>query len=461
MKSNSYESPCPCTTRLRVQQPLLSTVNSIVQSGGHVSVQQFWTSFEKLLERFSLTNRVLLQKRSFLQKLIDDWLVSHRPFEQDAYVSFLTTIGYLEPPPPEVPSCATPFCPELETAAPQLVVPADNARYLVKALNSRWGSLLDCLVGTDICKGDVTDAFKRINRFLDVAIPLEGVSYSSVRSLSICDGQLRAQTKTGMVARLKNPAQLQGWTDEDNKHALVVVLVNNGMRIRVCVDNGHEVGSMHPWALSDLILESAVTLIVDLEDAVATVNASEKATVYRNWHEIQKGTLRCRFEKEGRVVDRGLGQPFDFRAPDGARMQLPPLALPILRHVGIHMYTDSVLYSGQPVPEGLLDAMVGTVAALKAENLPSSVYFVKPKLQGSQEVDMMCDVLRDIERLLSIPPLTLKLGVMDEERRTSLNLASCLAKARDRCFFINTGFLDRTGSEIRDSFFMGAHAAQE
>jgi malate synthase len=428
----------------------------------------------------------LLRKRDAIQARIDAYLLEHRGQKWDAgkYTAFLTSIGYIVPEggpfqvetqnvDPEV--CATP--------GPQLVVPVDNARYALNAANARWGSLLDAYYGTDAGpaetpglekgkeynpkRGDAV--FKLAHAFLDEHFPLAGGhKYDDVVALACpTAASFAVELKNKQTAGLLNEAQFVGSVVVAGAQGVKsVFLVHNALHVELVVDRASQIGRTHPAGLADVLLESAVTAIADCEDSVAAVDAQDKARVYVNWCGLMRGTLA---EKLSQTQTRSLRPDKAYRARDGSTRALKGRALLFVRNVGLHMYTDAVLFAhnNAEVPEGLLDAMVTAAAArhdvastTKPRDLlnsaSKSMYLVKPKMHGPEEVAFTVEVLGRVEQELGLKPDTIKLGIMDEERRTTVNLKECIRAAKSRAVFINTGFLDRTGDEIHTSFAVGA-----
>jgi len=366
-------------------------------------------------------------------------------------------------------------------SGPHLVVPTDNARHALNAANARWGSLYDALYGTAVI--DESDGATRsatynpvrgrrviayTENFLDEMTGLETGSFSDVTQFSLKavrdEQQLRAMLRDGSEVGLADPSKFVGFT-EDDAELTAILLRNHGLHIEIRIDRAHPVGKEHPAGVYDVILESAITTIQDCEDSVAAVDAADKVRVYSNWNGIMKGTLETTFEKNGEMLTRRLALDKTFTAPDGSELTLPGRSLLLIRNVGLHMYTDAVTTAdGDEVPEGILDAMVTSFAAMHdiqedgrhANSKTRSIYIVKPKFHGPEEVDMTIRMFEWIESALGLPTNTIKIGIMDEERRTTVNLKEAIRVAQERLVFINTGFLDRTGDEIHTSMEAGA-----
>ena len=468
---------------LRIDEGLYALVRDEIAPGTDIGADAFWKAFGDIIEAFAHENKTLLKKRDTFQQQIDAWHLAHKdePLESEAYSAFLTEIGYLLPEGPDFSVTTEDVDLEISfISGPQLVVPTDNARYALNAANARWGSLYDALYGTDVI--DESDGATRngtynpirgekviayTERFLDEMTPLETGGFSEVTEFSLKTvqdtQQLRATHRDGGEISLADPDQFVGFT-ENNGELSSILLRNHGLHIEILIDRTHPLGKSHPAGVVDVILESAITTIQDCEDSVAAVDAADKIRVYRNWNGIMKGTLETTFEKNGETLTRRLAPDKTFTAPDGSTLILPGRSLLLIRNVGIHMYTDAVLTDeGEEVPEGILDAMVTSLAAKHDLNSngpyrnsrAGSIYIVKPKFHGPEEVDMTIRLFEWIESALGLPTNTIKIGIMDEERRTTVNLKESIRVAQERIVFINTGFLDRTGDEIHTSMEAG------
>jgi malate synthase len=463
---------------LQVAKPLHDFVAKEAAPGSGLSAAQFWAGFAALLNDLAPRNRALLDKRDALQAQIDSWHVSHRgkAFEQSAYETFLRDIGYLVPEPePFTVSTANVDAEITKVAGPQLVVPISNARYALNAANARWGSLYDALYGTDAIPETDGAARNRgynklrgerviaaAKKFLDDSVPLSGGTYESATKFAVEDGALVVNTRAGNL-QLETPAQFVGY--QGNPAAPEAILLrHNNLHIIIRIDHQTSLGATDPAGITDIVLESAISTIMDCEDSVAAVDADDKVEVYRNWLGLTLGTLSATFEKGGASLERHLQPDLEFTMPGGGTRRMPGRSLMLVRNVGHHMYTDAVLLpGGEEIPETILDcAITALIATHDLRGTPrlhnsrtGSIYIVKPKMHGPEEVAFAADMFARVEDMLSLPRRALKMGIMDEERRTSANLAACILAARDRVFFINTGFLDRTGDEIHTSIEAG------
>ena len=468
---------------LRVDERLFNLVRDDIAPGTGVDPDSFWAAFSRIVQDLGSRNRQLLEQRNELQNRIDRWYAQRAglrtPAEQK---EFLQEIGYLEPESPVSPISTAHVDPEISVqAGPQLVVPVDNARYALNAANARWGSLYDALYGTDAIPEDEgreasgaynpvrgTAVIQWAERMLDRIFPLTEGRHGNVTAYSLGTTpqgfRLECKLESGQTAQLQDPAQYVGHR-QDGEELTLVLLVHNHLHVELHFDRQHPVGRTHPAGLKDIVIEAAVTTIQDFEDSVAAVDTEDKVRVYSNWCHIMKGDLETTFEKNRSAFTRRLAPDRNYTAPDGADLTLPGRSLLLVRHVGLHMYTDAVTTdTGQAVPEGFLDAMVATLAALHdlrqtgsvRNSRTGSVYVVKPKLHGSGEVQLTLELFAAVETALELEPNTIKLGIMDEERRTTVNLGNAIQQARERVVFINTGFLDRTGDELHTSMRAGA-----
>ena len=451
---------------LEVATVLVDFVETRLLAGLPIDADAFWSGYAALLRDLAPENRRLLKIRDEMQRRIDAWLEARRGQDWDntAWTGFLREIGYIEPEGPEFEVETGPADPELaRVAGPQLVVPVMNARFALNAANARWGSLYDALYGTDALAGTPegkgydprrgAEAVAKAAAFLDEAIPLAAGSHADVTGWRIENGKALA-TVDGGEAGLADPEGFAGHAGEGEKRSLL--FRNNGLHIELVFDPAHPVGAASPSGLRDVVLESALTAIQDCEDSIAAVDAVDKVAVYANWLGLMKGDLESSFDKDGRRMTRRLAPDREFVAPDGARFTLPGRAVLLVRNVGHLMTTDAVLLDGAETPEGILDAVMTVTAAMhdlrKREgprnSRAGSVYVVKPKLHGPAEAAFANRTYAAVETLLGLEKGTVKLGLMDEERRTSANLRESIRALKERIVFINTGFLDRTGDEI-------------
>lgn len=465
---------------LKVSKDLHDLVRDEIAPGTEVEPEAFWNSFGAIVRDLGPKNRALLDKRDALQTAIDAWLGERKDqaIDPGEMRAFLLEIGYLVPEGQDFSVTTANVDLEIANlAGPQLVVPVDNARYALNAANARWGSLYDAFYGTDIIPetpgaekgtsynpGRGEKVVGRTAEFLDEVVALARGSHSDVTEYRVNDAVLVMLFQDGSESGLAAPEQFTGYIERDGE-VRSVLLRQNGLHIEIQIDRAHPVGETHSAGVKDVLLEAALTTIEDCEDAVSAVDAQDKLQVYRNWTGLMNGTLTSTFDKGGERMTRTLSADRTYTGPDGRELTLPGRALMLVRNVGQHMYTDAVTTSdGEPVPEGFLDAMVTCLAAkhdLLGESAyrnsrTGSIYVVKPKQHGPEEVAATVELFGRVEDALGLERNTIKIGIMDEERRTTLNLKECIRAASERVIFINTGFLDRTGDEIHTAMEAGA-----
>ncbi|MEZ5810445.1 MAG: malate synthase G [Rhizobiaceae bacterium] len=451
-------------------------VNDAIPGTG-VDARQFWVGFSAIAHDLAPKNRALLQKRDDLQARIDEW---HRarhnaPHDHEAYKAFLEEIGYLLAEGPDFSVTTADVDPEIATVAgPQLVVPITNARYALNAANARWGSLYDSFYGTDVMgplparkgydQGRGARVVARTRVFLDETFPIEGTSHADVRRYHVSKGALLCDDLP-----LARPEKFVGYRGNPMAPDSVL-LVNNGLHVELIFDRAHPIGSRDQALLADVVIESALSAIMDCEDSVACVDAEDKVAAYANWLGLMKGDLEATFEKGGKTLARRLNEDRTWTAPDGGTVTRKGRALMLVRNVG-HLMTNPAirLSDGSEIPEGIMDAVVTALVALhdigtngrRANSPAGSMYVVKPKMHGPEEVAFASELFGRVEKLLGMAPNAMKMGIMDEERRTSVNLKECIRAASERVCFINTGFLDRTGDEIHTSMEAGAFSRKD
>ncbi|HBT00786.1 MAG TPA: malate synthase G [Citreicella sp.] len=455
---------------LRIDPALFSLIEDQALPGSGVDAETFWAGLSRLAHEFGPRNAALLARRADLQAQLDAWHKAH-PGQPDpeAYTAFLREIGYLVPEGPEFTIQTAATDPEFaSTPGPQLVVPITNARYALNATNARWGSLYDALYGTDALgslpsKGGFDaargqDVVARAKAFLDDTFPVADGSHAQAQGYVVDGGALRVGGQP-----MADPAQFAGWRGAPEAPE-AVLLVNNNLHVELVIDRSHHIGSGDPAGLADVRMEAAVSAIMDCEDSVACVDGADKALAYGNWLGLMKGDLSDSFDKNGQTVTRVLDGDRTYTAPDGSDLVLKGRALMLVRNVG-HLMTNPaiLLRDGSEIFEGLMDAMVTVLIArhdlAKSQgprnSVTGSVYVVKPKMHGPEEVAFADEVFTFVEGVLGLPRYTVKLGIMDEERRTSANLRECIRAAQHRVAFINTGFLDRTGDEMHSAMEAG------
>ena len=473
-RKNSFED-----NNLIISSSLKDFVRDEVLPGLDFTENFFWSSFEKVINKFSIRNKELLTKRRNIQEQINDWHIKNRSldFNIEKYKNFLTDIGYISPRSNDFKIKTWNVDPEIrKIAGPQLVVPVMNARFALNAANARWGSLYDALYGTDIindedgahreggynpARGEKVIAFAK--KFLDETIPLEKGSYSEVLKFQFIDSELLMTLKDGSKINLQNKDQYIGYKD-DGEGAYGLLFKNNNLHFEIQIDRSHPIGQEDLAGIKDILMESAITTIQDCEDSVAAVDAEDKIIVYRNWLGLMKGNLKRSFDKGGKFITRELNPDRKYLLKNGKMILLPGRSLMLVRNVGHLMTNPSVKDSkGNEIYEGIMDAFFTICIAIHdiigngiyKNSKTKSIYIVKPKMHGPEEVQFTCDLFSEIEKLFNLPENTVKLGIMDEERRTTVNLKECIEVAKHRVIFINTGFLDRTGDEIHTSMEAG------
>ena len=464
---------------LQIAKALYDFVNLEALIGTGIENEAFWAAMDTLVENMAPKNRALLAERDEIQNKIDVWYRERKGQEHDvdAYRSFLQDIGYLVPEDEDF-SVQTDFVDEeiAHIPGPQLVVPVTIARYALNAANARWGSLYDALYGTDVIPED--EGAERVGtynprrgeevilwarEFLDSATPLAQGSHKNVSEYAVVDNYLQVTLVDGAITKLADDAQFVGYQGDDGNPSSLL-LQNHGLHIDIQIDREHLIGKDDPAGIADVILEAAVTTIIDLEDSVACVDAADKVLAYRNWLGLMKGDLKETFEKQGETVQRSLNPDRVYNTPSGGQLTLHGRSLMLVRNVGSVITTDAILDSeGNETPEEIMDAVISSLIAIHdlkklssiSNSRAGSVYIVKPKMHGPEEVAYANELFERVEEALGLNKNTLKMGIMDEERRTTVNLKECIRAAKDRVAFINTGFLDRTGDEIHTAMEAG------
>jgi len=475
---------------LLIAKTLSDFVQQQVLPNTGISADHFWSALSDAAEQFMPRNKTLLAKRVQLQQQITNWHKEHQgdKFSAIKYKDFLTTIGYLEPSSPDFQISTTNVDLEIsQRAGPQLVVPVMNARYAINASNARWGSLYDALYGSDVipsveskdlskglCRVRATNVIAYVKTFLDKIVPLEKGTYEQITGFAIDEEGLSFVLGEGDITRLADISQFVGYQCKIGSPD-VLLLQNNGLHIEIQIDHKSQIGELDNAGICDVIMEASLTCIQDCEDSIAAVDTQDKIQVYKNWLGLMKGDLQDTFVKKGKSLVRKLASDRHYISPLGDKFSLPGRSLLLVRNVGHLMTTDAILSThqcclGEELPEGILDAFITSLIALHDVNASStkannsqkgSIYIVKPKMHGSAEVAFTCDLFFCVEQALGLKANTIKIGLMDEERRTSVNLTQCLYQARERVAFINTGFMDRTGDEIHTSLAAGVMVPKE
>ena len=456
---------------LKVNSTLLKFINNEVIPNTNINVDNFWSKFSDVVHELSPVNKALIQKREAIQKKIDEWhkLNKGKVFDKFEYISFLKSIGYLIDEKDDFNIETSDVDKEISSiAGPQLVVPVDNARYALNAANARWGSLYNALYGTDVISGEIGKNWDKerakkvinyVKNFLDERFPLQQSKWKDVSKIVIDEEKLLLFCGPKKDF-LKNNEQFIGYNGSKESPKSILIL-NNNLHIDIIIDTNTEVGKLDNASISDVIVESALSTIIDNEDSVAAVDAEDKVKCYRNWLGLMKGDLTSKFEKNGKKVIRKLNEDRHYISKKGKKIHLHGRALLLNRNVGHLMTNPSILLKdGSEIPEGIMDAFISALCALhdfknKKNSRTGSVYIVKPKMHGPEEVAYTNTLFGKVEETLKIKKYSIKVGIMDEERRTTVNLKECIREVKNRIVFINTGFLDRTGDEMHTSFESG------
>ena len=456
---------------LKISSILFDFVNKEIIPGTDIQTDKFWDGFEKTVHELAPINKRLIEKRETIQKQIDNWHKKNKGKElnKKEYTEFLKSISYIVEEKEDFNIETTNVDNEIASiAGPQLVVPVDNARYALNAANARWGSLYDALYGTDVIPGDKGKEFNKekaknvityVKKFLDESVPIDGLSWNEISEIKIKDKDLIFLNNKD-EKNLKNKNQFVAFNEKNGKLSSILIQ-NNNLHIEISMDPNHMVGKLDKASISDVVVESAISTIVDNEDSVAAVDAEDKVKCYRNWLGLMKGDLTANVEKNGKKFIRKLNSDRNYTSRDGEKISLHGRALLLNRNVG-HLMTNPaiLLKDGSEIPEGIMDAFFSTMCALhdfknKKNSRTDSVYIVKPKMHGPEEVSFTNTLFEKVEEVLGIKKFSIKVGIMDEERRTTVNLKECIRQVKNRIVFINTGFLDRTGDEMHTSFEAG------
>ncbi len=456
---------------LKINSKLFNFINNEVIPGTNIKSDEFWSNFEKAVHELAPLNKKLIEKRGDIQKKIDEWHKQNKGKElnKKVYTDFLKSISYIVDEGEDFEIETDNVDSEISSiAGPQLVVPVDNARYALNAANARWGSLYDALYGTDVIPGKKGEAFDKeraykaiayVRKFLDDIAPIDQLSWSEISGMKIKNNNLTFLASKS-EKYLKDKDQFVAFNGDIEKPNSILIK-NNNLHIEISIDSTHMVGKLDKAFISDVVVESAISTIVDNEDSVAAVDAEDKVKCYRNWLGLMKGDLTANFEKNGKKITRKLNPDREYTSREGKKITLHGRALLLNRNVG-HLMTNSsiLLKDGSEIPEGIMDAFIATLCALhdfksKKNSRTSSVYIVKPKMHGPDEVAFTNTLFGEVEKTLNIKKYSIKVGIMDEERRTTVNLKECIRQVKNRIVFINTGFLDRTGDEMHTSFEAG------
>ena len=456
---------------LKINSLLFEFINNEVIPGTDINIENFWNNFEKVVHELAPINKTLLKKREAIQKQIDEWHKENtgEKFNKKDYINFLKSISYIVEEKEDFKIASSGVDEEITSiAGPQLVVPVDNARYALNAANARWGSLYDALYGTDVIPGDKVKGYNKergnkvinyVREFLDEIVPLSNSSWKKISEIKIKneDAIFLANNKEYY---LKNKTQFIGFNAKKDKVSSILIK-NNNLHIDILINPDHIIGKSDKASISDVVVESALSTIIDNEDSVAAVDAEDKVKCYRNWLGLMKGDLTANMEKNGKKITRKLNLDKSYISKNNKKIILRGRALLLNRNVG-HLMTNPaiILKDGSEIPEGIMDAFVSTLCALhdfknKNNSRTGSVYIVKPKMHGPEEVAFTNLLFEKVEEVLSIKKYSIKVGIMDEERRTTVNLKECIRQVKNRIVFINTGFLDRTGDEMHTSFEAG------
>ncbi|WP_412972463.1 malate synthase G [Glaciecola sp. MF2-115] len=465
--------------RLSVAAELHEFIESSALPNSDTSSVTFWQGFEQLIANLMPLNKALLNERESLQQQIDDFHTNEADASAQEYKSFLKTISYLKEAPTPQAIATKNVDPEIATmAGPQLVVPINNARYALNAVNARWGSLYDALYGTDVISNDDgaeasgkynpvrgAKVIEKAREYLDLILPLAEGSHLGSQSYQLDSNGLTVTLADGSETNLEDPSQLIGFQGAIT-NPISILVCHNGLHAEIQFDSSHPIGKTDSAKIKDIYIESALTTIMDCEDSVAAVDAEDKTVVYRNWLGLMQGNLSVQLSKGAELITRSMNPDRKYVSIKNENITLSGRSLMFIRNVGHLMTNNAILFEGEEVPEGIMDAMITSLIAKHdlLNNSPfknakeNSIYIVKPKMHGPDEVAFTNRLFGDVEQILNLPKNTIKVGIMDEERRTSLNLAACIHAANERVAFINTGFLDRTGDEIHTSMLKGVFA---